>query len=207
MRLILASSSPRRIQMLRDLGAPIDVIKPDVPEVRRRGESPRVYVKRLAREKAAAVQMREGLGEGATPWYILAADTTVVMGSRLLEKPKDAQDALRMLAALNGKTHEVLTAFCWLGRKGHRIVMANEVVSTKVKFARRSPSFWRWYVSTGEPMDKAGAYAAQGIGLSFVAGYKGSYANVVGLPLPEVLESFETTFGRSTLKDAFPCFR
>jgi septum formation protein len=207
MRLILASSSPRRIQMLRDLGAPLDVIKPDVAEVRLRGEGPRAYVKRLACEKAAAVQMREGLGEGAAPWCILAADTTVVMGSKLLEKPKDEADARRMLSALNGKTHEVLTGFCWLGRKGHRIVMASKVVSTKVTFAKRPSSFWRWYVQTGEPMDKAGAYAAQGIGLSFVQGYKGSYANVVGMPLPEVLESFEGTFGSGAFKEAFPCFR
>jgi septum formation protein len=193
--------------MLRDLGAPLEVIKPDVPEVRGRGETPRGYVKRLAREKAAAVQMREGLDETGKPWCILAADTTVVRGSRLLEKPKNEADARRMLGALNGRTHEVLTGFCWLGIKGKRIVIANKVISTKVKFSKRPSSFWRWYVNTGEPMDKAGAYAAQGIGLSFVESYTGSYANVVGLPLPEVLDCFEETFGSSALKEAFPCFR
>lgn len=206
MPLILASSSPRRIQMFKDLGVRFQVIKPKVAEVQARGESPEDYVLRLSRDKAMAVAQRlKDLKKNYN--YILAADTTVIIGKRILEKPKSKKDALRMLKALSGRTHQVATAFSWLRVGKGTQALVSEVLKTNVRFAKRSEAFWKWYVSTGEPMDKAGAYAAQGIGMSFVDSYEGSYANVVGLPLPQVIDCFLDNFGQKALEENFPCFR
>lgn len=204
--LVLASTSPRRIQMFTDLRVDFQTVSPGVEEKRGRGESPRAYVLRLSKEKAESVRVKLSLGAGIDDWFILAADTTVVLGKELLEKPRDAAHAVRMLKKLSGKRHTVLTGFSWQGCVGGRVRRVSQVVATDVAFAKRPDAFWRWYVSTGEPMDKAGAYAAQGIGLSFVREYKGSYSNVVGLPFSEVLDAFAKAFGPAALKRAFPCF-
>lgn len=196
MQMILASGSPRRQQMLKDLRAEFEVHVPDILEKRLRGEPADHYVKRLAREKATAVAVKRGLmNRDSLDWCVLAADTVVVRDRMIFEKPENAADAVRMLKKLSGRTHDVITGFCWLGafRGKHREICSS--VRTHVSFADRCNEFWEWYVSTGEPMDKAGAYAAQGIGMSFIEKVNGSYANVVGLPMSHVLDAFEKCFG------------
>ncbi|HRK01288.1 MAG TPA: Maf family protein [Oligoflexia bacterium] len=204
MQLILASGSPRRQQMLRDLSLDFEVDIPRIIEKRLRGEPADIYVKRLALDKARTVSEKRGLfGRSSLDWCVLAADTVVIQDRQVFEKPKNHADAVRMLKKLSGRTHDVLTGYCWLGafRGKCREVLAS--VRTKVTFAPRNSEFWEWYVSTGEPMDKAGAYAAQGIGVSFIEKVSGSYANVVGLPLSQAIDTFEKNFGASVHE----CFR
>ncbi len=175
-RLVLASQSPRRRELLEQLGFALDVRPARTDEAVHAGEPARDYVVRVAQEKARAVP-----GD-----VVLAADTAVVLGGEVLGKPRDADDAARMLAALSGTAHEVLTGVC-VRRPAIRIE-ASLVVATTVRFARLSPAQIAWYVDTREPLDKAGAYAIQGAGGAFVEGVDGSVSNVVGLPLAETAE-------------------
>lgn len=195
MEFILASASPRRQQMLRDLGVSFKIQSPDINETRLRGEPALNFVQRLAREKAEQVVNKVGKTESSGDWCVLAADTIVVYGKLVLGKPENEDDAVKMLKKLSGRTHEVLTAYSWIGVKGGKARTAVGYVRTKVTFADHPADFWKWYVSTGEPMDKAGAYAAQGIGMSFIEKVSGSYSNVVGLPLSHVLAAFKKAFG------------
>ncbi len=172
-RLVLASQSPRRRELLGQLGILLEVRPAHADESVSPGEPPRDYVLRVARDKARAVQ-----GD-----VVLAADTAVVLGGEVLGKPADAADARRMLAALSGTTHEVLTAVV-VRRTAIRLEL-DAVVSTKVRFAPLSRAEVDWYIATREPLDKAGAYAIQGAGGAFVVGVEGSVSNVVGLPLTE----------------------
>jgi septum formation protein len=176
-RLVLASSSPRRRQLLEMLGIGVDVLPPHIPEVRAAGETPQRYVERLAREKAAAVS-----GE-----LVLAADTTVVVDGELLEKPVDAADALRMLERLAGRTHEVVTAVALRSNGGTRV--ATDI--TRVTFRPADRAYLAAYVATGEPMDKAGAYGIQGYGAALVDRVEGDFFGVMGLPLRLVLALLE----------------
>ncbi|MBI3557596.1 MAG: septum formation protein Maf [Deltaproteobacteria bacterium] len=194
MDLILASASPRRQQMLRDLGVSFKIHSPDIDEGRLRGEPASVYVSRLAREKAECIVAKTRKTPESGDWAVLAADTVVIYEKLVLGKPNDVEDAVRMLRRLSGRTHEVVTAFYWSGARGGKVRAAAGHARTKVTFADMPVEFWKWYVSTGEPMDKAGAYAAQGIGMSFIERVSGSYANVVGLPLSQVLASFRKIF-------------
>jgi septum formation protein len=171
--LVLASQSPRRRELLGQLGLALEVRPAHTDESVARGESPRDYVLRVARDKARAVP-----GD-----VVLAADTAVVLGDEVLGKPAGRDDARRMLRALSGSTHEVLTAVV-VRRTAIRLEL-DAVVTTKVRFAALGPAEIDWYVGTGEPMDKAGAYAIQGAGGAFVLGVEGSVSNVVGLPLAE----------------------
>lgn len=202
-KLVLASSSPRRIELLGQLGwrAPALVIaRPDVDESVRRGESARAMVARLARAKAEAVA-----GAGRGDRLIIAADTTVVLGSRVLGKPRNAAEARRMLAAIQGRAHVVLTGYCLLGvlgREGREQLALTRVVRTTVRIRKLSAAAIRDYVRTGEPMDKAGAYAAQGIGASFIESISGSYTNVVGLPISQLAHDLEDTFGLTAFRPA-----
>lgn len=173
-RLVLASSSPRRRQLLEMLGITVDVLPPDVPEVRRPGEAPRDYALRLAQDKARAVP-----GE-----LVLAADTIVVLGEEILEKPQDADDALRMLVRLQGRTHEVITAVALRADS----VVFEAVDVTAVTFRPAREAFLRAYVRTGEPMDKAGAYGIQGFGAALVERIDGDFFGVMGLPVRLVLD-------------------
>jgi septum formation protein len=173
-RLVLASSSPRRRQLLEMLGLAVEVRPPHIREVRGADETPRDYVERLAREKAAAVP-----GE-----LVLAADTTVVVDGEVLEKPADEADALRMLERLAGRTHEVITAIALRANGGTR--QATDV--TRVTFRPAERALLRAYVATGEPMDKAGAYGIQGYGAALVERIEGDFFSVMGLPLRLVLE-------------------
>ena len=182
MRLVLASASPRRAELLTSAGFSFDVAPADIDETRRPAEAPETYALRVAREKAAAVHQR--FPDAA----ILAADTVVVAGAHLLGKPADAADAARMLALLSGATHVVQTAVVL--RLGTR--QDEEVAKTQVRFAPLSSAEIAWYVATGEPEGKAGAYAIQGRAARFVVSIEGSWSNVVGLPVSTVYRMLRT---------------
>jgi septum formation protein len=175
-RLVLASQSPRRRELLEQLGLALEVRPARTDESVLPGEAARDYVLRVAREKARAVP-----GD-----VVVAADTAVVLDGEVLGKPRDREDARRMLRALSGSAHEVLTGVC-VRRPAVRLELA-QVVSTAVRFAPLGAAAIEWYVSTGEPLDKAGAYAIQGAGGAFVLGVDGSVSNVVGLPLAETAD-------------------
>jgi septum formation protein len=172
--LILASSSPRRAELLRAAGIEFKVLVTEVDETRLPGESARDYVLRLSRSKALAVARGNEL--------VIGADTTVVVNGEIEGKPVDADDARRMLRALSGRWHEVLTAVT-LSRGTH---LVSDIESTRVKFAELMEAEIDWYISTGEPLDKAGAYGIQGYGSRFVERIEGNYSNVVGLPVQMV---------------------
>lgn len=177
-RLVLASASPRRAELLRAAGIEFDVLPADVDETPRAGEGPDAYVRRLAGEKARAVAAM------ARNYPVLAADTTVVAGEEILGKPADDTDARRMLARLSGRVHQVITGVALL----HRGELHVDAESTAVEFAPMSAAEIEWYVATGEPRDKAGAYAIQGYASRFVTRIDGSYSNVVGLPMALVYQ-------------------
>ena len=174
-RLVLASGSPRRSQLLRQAGLTFEVRRPDIDETPQPNEVPVDYVARLSREKAVAVA---GPNE-----IVVAADTTVDLDGAILEKPADDADAARMLAALSGRTHRTHTGVTVLGPSG----ATTDVVSTAVTFVDLTHEMIEWYIGTGEPADKAGAYAIQGGAAGFVERIDGSVSNVVGLPLAETL--------------------
>lgn len=175
MRFILASSSPRRRELLSSIGVDFEVVPSNVPEERQPGEAPEEYVARLSREKAAVVAAQH-----PTRW-VIAADTTVLLGDQVLEKPVDAADAQRMLLLIAGRTHVVYTGVTL--QNSERAYHDTRVAETEVRMLPLSQRDVRWYVGTKEPMDKAGAYAVQGIGAMFIDSVHGSYTNVVGLPL------------------------
>ena len=173
-KIILASASPRRAEILRTVGWPFETLPVNIDESRRENEEAANYVQRLAREKAkAAVQKTRDR-------MIVAADTTVVIDDHTLEKPLDENDARRMLRLLNNRWHQVLTGLAIIDAQS-RTTIAYE--QTEVKFAAMSDEQIDWYVASGEPRDKAGAYAIQGLGARFIEGIRGDYFNVVGLPV------------------------
>src|SRR4051794_11131499 len=173
MRLVLASASPRRAALLRDAGFAFDIAPIDLDETLHSGESAERYVERLAQAKAASAAVR------APDAIVLGADTTVVVRGHVLGKPADAADARRMLNLLSGRTHEVFTGICL--RKGARTLV--HVEPSRVRMALLNEAEIDWYVGTGEPLDKAGSYAIQGLASRFIEGIDGSYSNVVGLPI------------------------
>jgi len=177
--LYLASTSPRRRELLHGLGLAFTVEAPHVDEAAIPGEGAADHVVRLAAQKAATVAA--GLGKRGVDALVLAADTVVTLDGAILGKPEDDADALAMLRLLAGRTHEVVTA-CRLVR-GDDGRVAAALTTTEVRFAAWDERLARWYVSTGEPMDKAGAYGIQGFGVFLSAGIEGSWSNVVGLPL------------------------
>ena len=182
-RLVLASASPRRSELLRSVGLEFDVVPADIDESVRPGELPTDYVARLSAEKARVVAERVG-----TDRVVVAADTTVDVDGRILEKPVDDDDARRMLALLSGRTHLVHTGVTVVGLGTSSKVPATIVVETAVDFVEATPALVEWYVGTGEPVDKAGGYAIQGAGGALVRRLDGSVTNVIGLPLAETLE-------------------
>lgn len=177
MRLILASASPRRAELLTAAGLEFDVVSAPIDETPRTGETAEDYVLRVAREKAAAGAALAGCGRP-----LLAADTAVVAGGRLLGQPADDERAREMLRMLSGTEHEVLTGVVLLA--GSRELA--EVVRTRVRFMPLSDREIDWYIATGEPQGKAGGYAIQGRASRFVDHIEGSWANVVGLPVATV---------------------
>lgn len=176
--LVLASGSPRRHELLRQLGLPVDVVVPDVDETPGPGESPVALVARLAAAKASVV------AAGSADVVVVAADTVVDLDGRVLAKPVDETDARRMLGLLSGRAHAVHTG---VAVRRPDATLAVEVVSTTVRFVALSARTIDRYVATGEPADKAGAYAIQGRAGAFVDSIDGSPSNVVGLPLATVV--------------------
>lgn len=177
MRLVLASASPRRRALLEAAGVRFEVRPADVDETWTPGEPPVRYARRVATEKAAAVQ-------AGTDAAVLAADTVVALGGTVFGKPADAEEARRILGALSGREHRVHTAVALLS--GGRV--RARVVTTRVRFRELSRDDVEGYIATGEPFDKAGAYGIQGHGGALVDRVAGSYTNVIGLPLRETLE-------------------
>jgi len=173
--LILASGSPRRRELLAQLGIAFEVHEPGLDERGEPGESPPEQARRLAEAKAAASRQ---VFPGRT---LLSADTLVALGDRVLGKPRDGDEARAFLQLLSGTTHLVHTAVCLLAGE----TRSGRTVTTEVTFRPLSDRELDWYVATGEPMGKAGAYAIQGRGGVFVTALRGSYSNVVGLPLAE----------------------
>lgn len=194
--IVLASGSPRRLELTRRIGFEPVVVVSNIPEVCGEGESPEEYTRRLALLKAQDVARRLE-GDKTMPAWILAADTIVVRGDELLEKPVDEEDARRMLTSLSGKWHKVITTFCWLSRQLVEGKAPHGVysVEAKVLFRDLSPEMIRRYVETGEPMDKAGSYGIQDVGSTIVRAIEGSYFCVVGLPVCEVVEALQELGG------------
>jgi len=172
----LASASPRRRELLRQIGVPFEVRPAAIAESRQAGEAPEDLVLRLAQAKAERIWEDRAADEERA---VLGADTAVVLGESILGKPEDPGDALSMLAELSGRTHQVVTGISVIGADGCR----SEISLSEVRFKETTEQERLAYVATGEPMDKAGGYAIQGMGAVFVEHLKGSYSSVVGLPL------------------------
>ena len=172
--LVLASASPRRAELLRAAGIPFEVAVADVDESQHPGEDAEAYVRRVAAAKAARV----AASHPGRP--VLGADTTVVLDGEVLGKPLDAAEAVAMLGRLSGRSHRVLTGVCLIGADGRA---ETSVASTTVEFRAVTAAERERYVASGEPMDKAGAYAIQGGAGGFVTRINGDYDNVVGLPV------------------------
>jgi len=177
----LASASPRRQELLRQLGVAFDVLVADIPESPAAGESARVYVQRLARAKAEAGAhlARE---RGLPPRPVLGADTEVVLDGEILGKPTDAAHGRAMLTRLAGRTHEVLTAIALVSDAGTQTALSETRVTMALMSDAEIDAYWR----SGEPADKAGGYGIQGLAAAFIERIEGSYSGVVGLPLYEV---------------------
>jgi septum formation protein len=173
--LILASASPRRAELLRGAGIVFEIRPADVDEAVLPGEGPEAYVRRVAEDKVRTIHQQ------VSERIVLAADTTVVAGGEILAKPTDEADARRMLGLLSGRAHEVITGVAVLP-PGDRAPDVR-IERTIVEFAPLTPDEIDWYVASGEPRDKAGAYAIQGLASRFVTRIDGSYSNVVGLPV------------------------
>jgi len=192
MRLVLASASPRRAELLRSAGFAFDVLAVDLDEAVHDGEEPSAYVARLARDKAgAAMQRFEERAQRAChgperaaldDLVVLGADTAVVVDGVILGKPRDDRHGAAMLTALSGRRHEVLTGVCLRSATGER----GRVETTGVYMSVLTPDDIAWYVGSGEGRDKAGGYAVQGLASRFVTAVEGSYSNVVGLPISTV---------------------
>ena len=187
-RLILASASPRRRELLAQAGFIFTVESADVDESRRVNEEPAAYVLRLAVEKAQAVFARRAAEDvGDTPLIVLGADTTVVCDGQILAKPADAADAMRMLRRLSGRTHQVLTGVAAVTRAG----VVSGVETTEVVFAPIPESDLAAYCATDEPLDKAGAYGIQGYAARWIPRIDGDYFNVMGLPIARTAKLIE----------------
>jgi len=180
-KLILASTSPRRADLLRSAGIAFDSRRPDADEKRHADETPVEYAVRTAREKAASIPALSGM-------VVLGADTVVAVAGQVLGKPADAREAAAMLRRLSGRLHEVITGVCLCSSA--KTVCFHTV--TAVLFRDLSEKEIGEYIATGDPLDKAGAYAIQGGAAGMVRRIDGSYSNVVGLPLCEVIEALET---------------
>jgi septum formation protein len=205
-QIILASASPRRKELLERLGFTVKVIPGNVDEIQLEEETPENFVKRMARTKTLAVvdrmqttlyptdadgaPIRTGYsGRGSDSRWVVGADTVVVVGDDVLGKPKDTAGAVEMLHRLSGQVHRVITGFCIHDLRKNKEGL--QAVATEVTFKRLASSEIDKYIAVGESMDKAGAYAIQGVGAYLVDSIVGSYTNVVGLPLCQMVEMME----------------
>ena len=180
-RLVLASASPRRKALLERVGIEIEVVPSTIEEVPQKDEDARSHVLRLAREKTEEVANR------FPDRWVIGGDTLVVIDGEILGKPETSKEARRMLSALSGRDHRVLTGYAVARKK--EAAFASRVVETRVRVKDLSPGEINWYIRTGEPFGKAGAYGIQGVGSFMVEEIQGSYTNVVGLPVCQVLVS------------------
>jgi len=188
-RLILASASPRRLALLQQIGIEPDFLRPaDVDETPYRGELPRALALRLAREKAKVGWERAERSGESKGSYLLAADTVVCVGRRILPKPDRVEDATLCLRLLSGRSHRVFSAICVITPKGAE---RTKIVDTRVRFKRLSQDDIETYLASGEWREKAGGYAIQGLAGAFVLRVIGSYSAVVGLPLYETMTLLE----------------
>jgi septum formation protein len=181
--LVLGSGSPRRREIVTALGVPFEILAADIDEDRRSGEAPLDYLERIVEEKLTAVRARL---EERPHAAVLVADTTVVIDGDVLGKPSDVADAARLFSRIAGRVHSVFTRYA-VGLSGEAGAAVSRTVETQVHIRAAAPSEIEAYAATGEGLDKAGAYAAQGIGAFFIERVVGSYSNVVGLPACEVL--------------------
>ena len=181
-KIILASESPRRRELLGALGLDFEIAVSGIEENQMDGETPEQHALRLAREKALTISRQRPEA------IVIGADTVVIIDHELLGKPEDVIQAEAMLKKLSGRTHEVITGFAIVQRDE---VMVNRAVSSDVLFKEISEQERQWYIQTEEPYDKAGSYAVQGIGAFFIREIRGSYTNVIGLPLSEVVEALQ----------------
>jgi septum formation protein len=182
--IVLASASPRRSELLELAGIPCRVAPADIPEMPLPDEQAIPHALRLAESKARTAAEREVCGR-----FFIGADTIVVLDDRIMGKPVDAADAVQMLSALSGRSHEVVTAYCVLDRD--TLVCISRAVRTSVQFKELTPAEISRYVASGCPLDKAGAYAIQGGAAHMVREIRGSYTNVVGLPTCELYETLQ----------------
>ena len=196
MGLILASASPRRQELLRAAGIAITVQPTNIPEVPLAGEAAKAFAERLAREKAWAVFKQRPTE------FVLGADTVVVVDKEILGKPRNPADAERMLRLLSGRTHKVITGVCVMGPQAAPAETKNETTlgdtrseTTEVTMSAITDEEIRAYIATGEPMDKAGAYAIQGMASRWIPRIEGDYANVVGLPVAVVYRMLKEVGG------------
>ena len=176
MQIILASASPRRKELLSQLGLDFTIAIPHVDEKTRHGEHPENFCRRISMDKAAIAS------HDYPDALIIAADTIVVIDGKILGKPHDKKEALAYLSLLAGRMHEVYTGYTIMYKGENK----TRVIRTRVHFRAMSKEEILWYIATGEPLDKAGAYAVQGIGSIFVDRLEGSYTNVIGLPLSDL---------------------
>lgn len=181
-KLILASASPRRKELLAALGIKFEIRPSSIPEEINKGEAPRDFALRMAREKAFSQAIEKGT-------YVLGADTIVCIGGEILGKPSGPAQAMEHLQKLSGKTHEVMTGYAIVSPPDKMI--CEEVATSRVTMKNMNRKEIENYVATGEPLDKAGAYAAQGIGKGFIAKIVGSTSNVIGLPIEELTPWFK----------------
>lgn len=181
--IVLASASPRRLELLSRIGIEPLVVPAGVDESELPGESPEDYVLRVATDKAHAVAL--AIDTKSVERIVLAADTTVVLDGKILGKPNDAADAARILGALSGRTHDVLTAVVVIGKDSIEHVA---LARTAVRFGEVGSAEIDWYIKTGEPFGKAGAYAIQGVGEFMVESIEGAPSTVIGLPLQQTLD-------------------
>lgn len=179
-KLVLASRSPRRAEILRAVGWEFEAIVAGIDESLLPDENPVAYVKRLARTKAQAVAAKVKTG------LVLGADTTVVVDGEILGQPGDRENARRMLRLLSGKWHEVITGVAFVRAESNRTIVDHVV--TRVRFSEMSEEEIEWYAVSDEPLDKAGAYAIQGRASLFIEEVQGEYFNIVGLPIRKVYE-------------------
>lgn len=196
MKLFLASTSPRRQSLLKETGFEFEVVRPNADEIEAKGESPKKMVERFAMEKAlAGLEKAKAIRSAGV---LISADTTVVSPDRkrVLNKPLTRKDAEKMLRIISGKQHTVLTGYviCQF-QEGQIKKWHSEIVKTTVQMRSLSTREIQDYVRSDEPMDKAGSYAAQGIGMCLIESIRGSYSNVVGLPMAELVQDLEKKFG------------
>jgi septum formation protein len=197
MAVILASASPRRQDLLRAAGIAVSVLPTNIPEVPMNGEKPKMFAERLAREKAWTIFKQRPMD------HVIGADTIVVIDGQILGKPVNPSDAERMLRLLSGRTHEVTTGVCVMGPKANKAAEKPKAESlgntrsetTRVTMNPLSEEEIRAYVATGEPMDKAGAYAVQGMASRWIPRVEGDYSNVVGLPIALVYRMLKEAGG------------